>query len=206
MAFLSSPPAHGARRVPARNLCLQALLVLALAVSGTWLAAARAAGPAVSGGAAVQPVWDWPLNPAPPVIRAFQKPPQRWLAGHRGVDLAAAPGTPVLSPAAGTVRFTGRVVDRGVLTIDHGGGLLSSFEPVAGSVTAGERVEQGQPVGQLEARPSGGPENTQPHCPGSCLHWGVRLDGDYVDPLRYLMDRRPSVLLPLGAGPPADAG
>ncbi|OMH24189.1 peptidase M23 [Tersicoccus phoenicis] len=141
--------------------------------------------------------WQWPLQPRPPVVRPFDAPEQRWSAGHRGVDLAGAPGTAVRAPAAGTVVFVGVVVDRPVLTIAHGDGLRTSVEPVTATVRRGDRVSAGQVVGRL----TGG----RWHCaPGSCLHWGVRLGQDYVDPLGLILDRRPSVLLPLSptARPP----
>ncbi|MFZ3451678.1 M23 family metallopeptidase [Arthrobacter sp. 7Tela_A1] len=143
------------------------------------------------------------MTPQPAVVRGFDKPAQRWLAGHRGADLSAAAGTAVRSPAAGTVRFAGYVVDRAVLTVDHGSGLVSSFEPVVSTLSPGEAVAAGQPLGLVDVRsPALNPPGTkQPHCPGSCLHWGVRLDGEYVDPLRFILDRRPRVLLPLPAGP-----
>ena len=36
------------------------------------------------------------------------------------------------------------------------------------------------------------------HCAAApCVHWGVRRGEDYVDPLQFVMDLRPSVLLPL---------
>ena len=109
------------------------------------------------------------------------------MAGHRGVDLGATE-TLVLSPADGVVVFTGTVVDRPVLTIDHGDGMLSSFEPVTASVTRGTSVQAGQVVGRISG---------EPHCPGPCVHWGVRKDGEYVNPLPLVGDRRPSILLPL---------
>ncbi|WP_258060513.1 MULTISPECIES: murein hydrolase activator EnvC [unclassified Arthrobacter] len=144
---------------------------------------------------AYEPAWSWPLSPAPQVIRAFLAPPQRWLAGHRGADLAALPGAQILSPSAGTVVFAGWVVNRPVMTVDMGEGLLASFEPVDASVSAGDSVTEGEVIGVLaEALPPG-------HCAVSCLHWGVRLNGEYVNPLIYVTDRRPSVLLPLQRGP-----
>lgn len=130
--------------------------------------------------------WEWPLSGTPPVLRHFDRPPERWMAGHRGVDLGAVDGT-VRSPADGVVVFAGTVVDRPVLTIDHGDGLLSSFEPVTASLGKGEAVRAGQAVGQI---------STEPHCPGLCVHWGVRRNGEYVNPLPFVSDRRPSVLLP----------
>src|SRR5437763_11992452 len=41
--------------------------------------------------------WCWPLPPPHHVVRGFDPPIQPWLAGHRGVDLAGAPGAPVLA-------------------------------------------------------------------------------------------------------------
>ena len=140
-----------------------------------------------------EPPWSWPLSPAPPVIRPFEAPPQRWLAGHRGVDLLAAPGAPVLSPAAGTVTFAGWVVNRPVMTVDLGGGLLTSFEPVDPAKSAGDAVAEGDVLGHVAPPASAEPA----HCVSSCLHWGVRLNREYVNPLNYVTDRRPSVLLPL---------
>ena len=101
----------------------------------------------------------------------------------------------MLAPAAGTVVFAGWVVDRPVLTIDHGDGLRSSFEPVATALSLGATVVRGQPVGTLEPPAAG-------HCsPADCLHWGVRRGDEYLDPLQFIEDRRPSVLLPWDAGP-----
>lgn len=131
--------------------------------------------------------WEWPLSGVPPVLRHFDRPPERWMAGHRGVDLAASDDA-VFSPSAGVVVFVGTVVDRPVLTIDHGDGLLSSFEPVKASVAEGETVAPGQEVGVISA---------EPHCPIRCVHWGVRENGEYVNPLPFVSDRRPSVLLPV---------
>jgi murein DD-endopeptidase MepM/ murein hydrolase activator NlpD len=124
------------------------------------------------------------------VLRGFDPPPKPWLRGHRGVDLGAASGSAqVTSPAAGTVSFVGVVVDRPVITIDHGNGLRSSFEPVDSTLAAGTPVVRGQAIGTL----------LPGHCPaGPCVHWGVRRGEDYINPLQFVMDLRPSILLPLG--------
>lgn len=156
--------------------------------------APTAAGSGVYGpnGTRFEPEWSWPLSPAPPVLRFFQAPAQRWLPGHRGVDLPAQPGTSVLSPGAGTVVFAGWVVNRPVLTVDLGAGVLASFEPVQAVKPSGTKVAEGEVIGYV------GDQSEPGHCPASCLHWGVRLDGHYVNPLNYVTDRRPSILLPLG--------
>lgn len=138
------------------------------------------------------PRWSWPV-PAPRVVAAYAAPASRYTAGHRGIDLTAAPGDSVTAPADATVHFAGIVVDRPVLTLDHGDGVLSSFEPLsaAAGLTAGQPVARGAPLGAV---------GEGAHCSGTCLHVGVRIDGEYVSPLLYF-DRVPrSVLLPLGGG------
>ncbi|MDS2171276.1 M23 family metallopeptidase [Nesterenkonia sp. CL21] len=146
------------------------------------------AGPSTPG------AWRPPLSGALEVIRPFAAPPSPWAAGHRGVDLAAASGD-VRAPADGVVRFTGVVVDREVLTLDHGGGLVSSFEPAPSELAAGDTVAAGDVVAELGTYADGGH-----HCDRRCLHWGVRLQGEYINPLMLLGDLEPSVLLPLEAG------
>ncbi|MDO5744624.1 MAG: M23 family peptidase, partial [Micrococcaceae bacterium] len=49
--------------------------------------------------------WTWPLDPEPALLRAFDPPAQRWLSGHRGIDLAADPGNQVSAPSGGIVSF-----------------------------------------------------------------------------------------------------
>jgi len=131
--------------------------------------------------------WSWPVPAPHPVLRPFVAPEHAWSPGHRGVDVGAAPGTVVTAPDSGVVHFSRVVVDRPVLSLRHADGVLSSFEPVTSDLAAGTPVERGQPVGELAAG----------HCAGPpCVHLGARVDGDYVSPLAFLGEARPSVLLP----------
>ncbi|WP_223690264.1 M23 family metallopeptidase [Leifsonia poae] len=131
--------------------------------------------------------WLWPVRPVQ-LVRGFEAPATAYSPGHRGIDLRATVGTPVLSPASGTVRFAGVVVDRPVLTIDHGAGVLSSYEPIGSELEAGDMVAPGAILGAVA---SGG------HCADSCLHVGVRIDGEYVSPLLFFARVPRAVLLPL---------
>ena len=145
-------------------------------------------GPAAQGTAPATG-WAWPLQPRPAVLARFDPPDVAWGAGHRGVDLAASVGQEVLAPATGTVTFDGVVVDREVVVVTMASGLRATFEPVAGTVTAGVAVTRGQVIGHVTDAPG--------HCaPAVCLHWGVLRGDTYVDPL-VLVGRRPVVLLPL---------
>ena len=80
--------------------------------------------------------WVRPVQPGP-VVAPFDPPEQDWLAGHRGVDLAAAVGEVVRAPADGTVTFAGKVAGRGVLVITHDDGLRTSLEPVVATAARG---------------------------------------------------------------------
>ncbi|GAA5024987.1 hypothetical protein GCM10023258_17490 [Terrabacter aeriphilus] len=151
---------------------------------GSDLVRVEAAAPATAGR------WAWPLDPAPPVTRAFDPPEHRWSPGHRGVDLAASVGQPVLAPADARVGWVGRVAGRDVVVLVHAGGRRSSLEPVSGAPPVGTVVARGRPVGVVTPTPG--------HCaPRTCLRWGVRRGEVYVDPLG-LLRRAPVVLLPLG--------
>lgn len=143
--------------------------------------------PPASPGPTTRGRWDPPLRPLR-VVGRFVGPPQPWAPGHRGADLLAAAGTPVLAPDDGVAAFAGMVAGRPVLSIDHPGGLRSTYEPVASRVAVGDRVARGQVIAVLVAGPS--------HCATTCLHWGARRGGTYVDPMT-LIDRGPLVLLPL---------
>lgn len=132
--------------------------------------------------------WRWPLAGSPAIVAPFDKPEKDWLPGHRGVDLAASAGADVFAPQRGRVTFASVIVDRPVLVIDHGYGFKTSIEPVTAEVSVGDWVEAGATVGQVA---------TGAHCSGRCIHWGVRLDGEYIDPVLLIRDMRPSILLPL---------
>lgn len=113
------------------------------------------------------------------VLREFDPPAERWLAGHRGVDLGFESDGVVLAPADGVVAFAGVVVDREVISIDHADGIRTTYEPVDSLVTAGDVVVAGQPIGYIESG----------HCLlGDCLHWGAKRGETYIDPL-LLIDR-----------------
>lgn len=151
---------------------------------------ARPAFPAVGAFAALRGRWAWPVAP-PGVTAAYAAPPTPYAAGHRGIDLAAFPEMTVTAPADGVVRFAGVVVDRPVLTLDHGGDVLSSYEPLLSGLPAGTVVARGAVIGSVA---SGG------HCDGGCLHVGVRVGGQYVSPMLFFDRVPPAVLLPLGHG------
>ncbi|MDX8035132.1 M23 family metallopeptidase [Lentzea sp. BCCO 10_0856] len=137
----------------------------------------------------------WPLPPPHPVVRAFTAPATPFGPGHRGVDLSAAAGTPVLAAGDGVVIYAGAVAARTLVSLQHSGGLRTTYEPVAPTVAAGHSVRRGDVLGHLQ----------EGHCPSPCLHWGVRRGHEYLDPLRLVTSGRVR-LLPLTPSTPPRGG
>ncbi|MCU1412483.1 MAG: family metallopeptidase [Rhodoglobus sp.] len=137
---------------------------------------------------AIAPPWGWPVDPPHIIARPYIAPETPYSAGHRGIDLAS-PSATVYAPAEGLVHFAGTVVDRPVLSIEHPGGVLSSYEPVVTALVAGDPVVRGQVIGSV----------LPGHCVSRCLHFGVRVRGEYVSPLLWIGRVEPAVLLPISA-------
>ncbi|RJQ74351.1 M23 family metallopeptidase [Pseudonocardiaceae bacterium YIM PH 21723] len=156
--------------MPIRHRVLSTAAALLTLLSAT---PASVATPAPKSG------FTWPLQPRPPVTRRFEPPPHPYGPGHRGADLAGSVDQQVLAAGEGIVVFAAPVAGRPVLSIDHPGGLRTTYEPVAPLLSAGQQVSRGQPIGLLQP-------GHQPCPAAACLHWGVRRDADYLDPLRLV--------------------
>ena len=147
----------------------------------------------------------------PRVIRPFEKPAQRWSAGHRGVDLAVPENDRhVYAPAPGKVVFSGTVVNRKVLVIAHPDGRRSTFEPMDEALPVGTTVAAGEVIGTVAVTAGGTSERPYRRCSTVCLYWGVRQggargdgsgkDAEYINPMSLLGSKEPSILLPVPGG------
>lgn len=144
--------------------------------------------------ARMEGTWAWPV--IGPVVRDFDPPEDPYGAGHRGVDIAAPFGTLVRAPEAGVVTFAGKVGGELYVTIDHGAGLQSTCSWLSAiAVRKGDVVARGATVGATGRGHLGA---TAPH-----LHFGVRADGAYVDPLTFLGPAPVSALVHLAPDPPS---
>lgn len=95
---------------------------------------------------------------------------------HYGIDIAAPAGTPVVSPADAVVTLaeTDLYYTGGTLILDHGHGLSSAMLHMKTlSVSVGQRVRQGDPLGTVGA----GGRATGPH-----LDWRINWFDQRVDP------------------------
>jgi len=149
-------------------LCVVALCVVALLFSGTVAGAAVAAEKPF-----IAPV-------QAEVVRGFEPPSHRFGPGHRGIDYGVPSGTPVVASGAGRVSFAGPVANDLFVTIEHSGGIATTYSFLSRiDVSSGDLVAQGQVIAASgHGHPGGSPG----------LHFGAKLHGEYIDPRLLLSD------------------
>ncbi len=100
-------------------------------------------------------------------------------AMHTGLDFRGTTGDPIRATAAGTVVSAGWSGGYGrMVEIDHGNGLATRYGHLSHiDVQVGQKVVVGQTVGRLGSTG----RSTGPH-----LHYETRVDGEAVDPQRFL--------------------
>ena len=98
---------------------------------------------------------------------------------HRGIDIANRYGTSIYASDGGTVTYSGWMGGYGYLIIiDHGNGYQTYYGHNSSLVAAkGEKVHKGQ----LIARMGSTGRSTGNHC-----HFGIKLNGTFLNPLNYL--------------------
>ena len=98
---------------------------------------------------------------------------------HRGTDLRAKTGTPVYASNSGIVRLAKNLFYSGnIVIVDHGKGIFTNYAHLSKiQVRAGQHIARGEQIGLSGAtgRVSG------PH-----LHWGVKINGAYVNPMQFM--------------------
>jgi murein DD-endopeptidase MepM/ murein hydrolase activator NlpD len=107
---------------------------------------------------------------------------------HFGVDFAAPTGTPVVAVGAGVIAKAGWNGGNGrMVQIRHDETYESAYahlSAIATGIKPGARVTQGQVIGYVGASGLA----TGPH-----LHYAVYRDGQYVDPLKVVIGRKPEL-------------
>ena len=101
------------------------------------------------------------------------------LALHTGVDFRAEPGDPVRAAAGGKVTQAGWQGGYGIMVeIDHGNGLATRYAHLSMvDVVEGATI----PAGRIIGRTGNTGRSTGPH-----LHYEIRMNGDAIDPTRFL--------------------
>ena len=131
-----------------------------------------------------------------PLVRGFDARAGPYGPGHRGIDIAAPVGELVRAPTAGRVVFAGPVAGVNWVTLMAAPGVLVTLGPLLDPAVTATRVRSKAPVGRVG--PGHAATRAGPATPAT-LHLSVRVDGVYVDPLAYLVDRPRPRLVPLPA-------
>jgi murein DD-endopeptidase MepM/ murein hydrolase activator NlpD len=135
------------------------------------------------------------LNPVGGAVNAaFGWRTDPWPEFHKGLDLAADYGHPVLAAASGTVASAGWEGGFGIkVDLDHGNGYHTWYCHLSRlTVAAGQRVAKGQHIAFVGSTG----ESTGPH-----LHYQVMHDGVAIDPMPYLNGVPKNLLATLPARP-----
>jgi len=125
----------------------------------------------------IWPVRGWVTSGFGPRISPFTEKPG-W---HDGLDIGAAPNSPVQAPAQGRVSLAGFDPKLGnIVKLDHGFGIETLYGHLAKSlVKEGQRVNRGDIVGLVGSTGL----STGPH-----LHYMVKVNGQALDPKKYILE------------------
>ena len=119
----------------------------------------------------------WPVEG--PVLRPFEEPPSPYEAGHRGIDIGAAFGTPFVAAESGVVAFAGWIAGSLFVSVDHPDGVRTTYSWLSEAlVSPGQEVTKGEVLGHTG---QGHPGSIESH-----LHFGARVGTEYIDPM-YLL-------------------
>ena len=124
----------------------------------------------------------WPCPDSKRITSGFgnRKSPTKGASTfHQGIDIGASVGTTVLSAASGEVVISKYSYSAGnYIMIDHGSGIFTIYMHLSKrSVDVGKEVSQGQKIGEVGSTGF----STGPH-----LHFGIRKNGNYVNPLTFV--------------------
>ncbi len=100
---------------------------------------------------------------------------------HRGLDISASRGTPIIATADGVISYAGQKRLMGnMITIDHGHGMITRYGHMFKTLKeSGEKIKRGEIIGLVGSTG----RTTGPH-----VHYEVRISGIPVDPEKYILD------------------
>lgn len=124
----------------------------------------------------------WPCPASSRITSGFggrSSPTEGASSNHQGIDIGAPTGSDILAAAEGNVVVSTYSSSAGnYVMINHGGGVYTVYMHASKLlVSVGEHVSQGQVIAKVGSTGY----STGPH-----LHFGVRLNGTYVDPRSYV--------------------
>lgn len=124
----------------------------------------------------------WPCPSSSRISSGFgdrDSPTEGASTNHKGIDVSASTGSGIVAAASGTVTISTYSYSAGnYIMIHHGGGVYTVYMHCSELlVSAGQEVSQGQVIAKVGSTGY----STGPH-----LHFGIRVDGSYVNPAKYV--------------------
>ena len=124
----------------------------------------------------------WPCPSRSRITSGFggrESPTEGAYSNHQGIDIGAPTGSNIVAAADGTVTISTYSYSAGnYIMLNHGGGVSTVYMHCSQLlVSAGDTVKQGQVIAKVGSTGY----STGPH-----LHFGVRLNGSYVNPAKYV--------------------
>ena len=124
----------------------------------------------------------WPIKNYRPVTSSYgyrRDPFTGKTAFHNGLDIAAPHGTNILAADGGTVIRASRYDSYGeCVIVDHGKGMITLYAHCSGyNVKVGQKVDKGDVIAFV---------GSTGRSTGNHLHFVVRINGQYMDPTKYL--------------------
>ena len=124
----------------------------------------------------------WPCPASGRVTSGFgsrKSPTKGASSNHQGIDISAPTGTSIVAAAAGEVVIATYSSSAGnYVMISHGGGVYTVYMHASSLlVSQGQSVKKGQTIAKV---------GSTGYSTGSHLHFGVRVNGSYVNPTKYV--------------------
>lgn len=124
----------------------------------------------------------WPCPSSSRITSEFgsrESPTEGASSSHKGMDIGAASGSSIKAAAAGEVVISTYSYSAGnYIMLNHGGGVYTVYMHCSQLlVSEGETVTQGQEIAKVGSTGY----STGPH-----LHFGIRVNGDYVNPAGFV--------------------
>ena len=101
------------------------------------------------------------------IVRGYEPPAHRYGPGHRGIEFEQPPGSDVRAVADGVVTFAGKVANRLYVSVRTDRQTVTYSYLATVEVQRGRRIRAGDALGATYGR----------------WHLGLKLDGEYADPM-----------------------
>lgn len=121
----------------------------------------------------------WPIPDSSRITSGFGYRGKRKIKHHNGIDIGAPRGSQIIASESGVVSYSGWMKGYGLVTIvDHSQGVETVYAHAKKNLTVvGDEVTKGDTIAYV---------GSTGRSTGYHLHFEIRVDNEYVDPLAYI--------------------